>query len=104
MLTIKPGFMATKMIEGTDLHQKLTAQPEEVDRDIYEAQQKGKDVLYTKWIWKYIMLIIKLIAEWKFRGDEYMRYSAPIQPLLSKISSNYHFSKGKVCRKKRWRI
>ena len=68
VLTVKPGFVATKMTEGMDLPQKLTAQPEEVARDIYEAQQKGKDVLYTKWIWKYIMLIIKLIPEWKFKG------------------------------------
>jgi len=68
VLTVKLGFVATKMTEGMDLPAKLTAQPEEVAVDIYMAQQKGKDVLYTKWIWEWVMLIIKLIPEWKFKG------------------------------------
>ena len=68
VLTVKPGFVATKMTEGMDLPKKLTAQPEEVAEDIYKAQQKGKSVIYTKWIWRYIMMIIKMIPEWKFKG------------------------------------
>ena len=68
VLTVKPGFVATKMTAGMDLPEKLTAQPEEVAEDIYKAQQKGKDVIYTKWIWKYVMMIIKMIPEWKFKG------------------------------------
>ncbi|MGV6818728.1 MAG: SDR family oxidoreductase [Thiotrichales bacterium] len=68
VLTVKPGFVATKMTEGMDLPEKLTAQPEEVARDIFKAQQKGKNVLYTKWMWKHVMLIIKMIPEWKFKG------------------------------------
>ena len=54
--------------EGMDLPEKLTAQPQEVAEDIYKAQQKGKNVLYTKWIWRWVMLIIKIIPEWKFKG------------------------------------
>ena len=68
VLTVKPGFVATKMTEDMDLPEKLTAQPDEVAQDIFKAQQKGKDVLYTKWIWKYVMMIIKMIPEWKFKG------------------------------------
>jgi short-subunit dehydrogenase len=68
VLTVKPGFMATKMTEDMDLPEKLTAQPEAVAEDIYTAQQKGKNVLYTKWIWKYVMMIIRMIPEWKFKG------------------------------------
>lgn len=68
VLTVKPGFVATKMTEGMDLPEKLTAQPEEVAEAIYKAQQKGKNVLYTKWIWRWVMLIIKIIPEWKFKG------------------------------------
>ena len=67
VLTVKPGFVATKMTEGMDLPEKLTAQPEEVAEDIYNAQQKNKNVLYTKWIWKWMMLIIKMIPEWMFK-------------------------------------
>ena len=68
VLTVKPGFVATKMTEDMDLPEKLTAQPEVVAEDIYTAQQKGKSVIYTKWIWKYVMMIIKMIPEWKFKG------------------------------------
>ncbi len=68
VMTVKPGFVATKMTEGMDLPKKLTIQPEEVAEDIYKAQQKNKNVLYTKWIWRWVMLIIKVIPEWKFKG------------------------------------
>ncbi len=68
VLTVKPGFVATKMTEDMDLPEKLTAQPQQVAEDIYSAQQKGKNVLYTKWIWRWVMFIIKMIPEWKFKG------------------------------------
>jgi len=68
VMTVKPGFVATKMTEGMDLPEKLTAQPEEVAEDIYKAQQKNKNVLYTKWMWRWVMMIIKMIPEWKFKG------------------------------------
>jgi short-subunit dehydrogenase len=67
VLTVKPGFVATKMTEGMDLPKKLTAKPEDVAKDIYKAQQNGTNVLYTKWIWKWIMLIIKTIPEFQFK-------------------------------------
>jgi short-subunit dehydrogenase len=68
ILTVKPGFVATKMTAGMNLPARLTAQPEEVAEDIYQAQQKGKDVLYTKWMWKWVMMVITIIPEWKFKG------------------------------------
>jgi len=67
VMTVKPGFVNTKMTEGLDLPAKLTAEPEEVAYDIFKAQQKGKDILYTKCIWKPIMLVIKHIPEFMFK-------------------------------------
>ena len=67
VLTVKPGFVATKMTEDMNLPEKLTAQPEAVAEDIYNAQQKNKNVLYTKWIWKWVMLIIRNIPEFQFK-------------------------------------
>lgn len=67
VLTVKPGFVNTKMTEDLELPEKLTAEPTEVAEDIYKAQQKGKDVLYTKAIWRLIMLIIKHIPEFMFK-------------------------------------
>jgi short-subunit dehydrogenase len=67
VMTVKPGFVATKMTEGLDLPKKLTAQTEEVANDIFKSQQKGKNIIYTKWFWKHIMLIIKNIPEFQFK-------------------------------------
>lgn len=67
VLTVKPGFVATKMTEDMDLPEKLTAQPEAVAEDIYSAQQKRKNVLYTKWVWKWVMIIIRNIPEFQFK-------------------------------------
>lgn len=41
--------------------------PEQVADDIYRAQKKGKNVVYTKWIWRWIMLVIRNIPEWQFK-------------------------------------
>ncbi len=67
VLTVKPGFVNTKMTEHMDLPEKLTAQPEDVAQDIYNAQQRGRNVLYTKSIWMLVMLIIKHIPEFIFK-------------------------------------
>jgi len=67
VLTVKPGFVATKMTEHLVLPEKLTAQPEDVALDIFQAQQSRKNILYTKWIWRYVMLIIKHIPEFLFK-------------------------------------
>lgn len=67
VLTVKPGFVATKMTEKMDLPERLTAKPDEVAKAIFHAQKSGKNVVYTKGMWKWIMLTIKNIPEWKFK-------------------------------------
>ena len=67
VLTVKPGFVATKMTENMDLPAKLTAQPEAVADDIFKAQRGKRNVLYTKWIWRYVMLVITSIPEFIFK-------------------------------------
>lgn len=67
VLTVKPGFVATKMTENLDLPENLTAEPCDVAEDIFNAQQKGRNTLYTKPIWFFIMLIIKHIPEFIFK-------------------------------------
>ncbi len=67
VLTVLPGFVDTKMTEGLDLPAKLTAKPKDVALEIFNAQQKGKNILYTKSIWFLIMLIIKSIPEFIFK-------------------------------------
>lgn len=67
VLTVKPGFVHTKMTHGMSLPASLTAQPESVAEDIYKAQINNKNILYTMSIWRWIMLIIKFIPEWQFK-------------------------------------
>jgi short-subunit dehydrogenase len=67
VLTVKPGFIATAMTEGMPLNPKLTAQPEKVAKDIFKAAQKKKNVIFTLWMWKYIMCIIRNIPEGVFK-------------------------------------
>lgn len=63
VLTVKPGFVDTQMTAGLELPAKLTASSEKAALDIFVAQQKGRNTLYTKPIWWLIMLIIKHIPE-----------------------------------------
>lgn len=67
VLTVKPGFVDTAMTAAMDTPAPLTAQPEQVARDIAQAVKKQKNTLYTKWMWRYIMLIIRNIPEAIFK-------------------------------------
>lgn len=67
VLTIKPGFIDTKMTEDMDLPKALLASPQTVAKDIYNAIKSKKDVVYTLKRWGYIMMIIKLIPECIFK-------------------------------------
>ena len=67
VLTIKPGFMATKMTEGLPLNPKLTASPKQAADGIYKAYKQKKNVAYVLPVWRIIMLIIKNIPEFVFK-------------------------------------
>ncbi len=67
VLTIKPGFIATKMTENMDLPGILTASPKQVAMSTVKAIEGNKNVIYTRWFWRYIMLIILLIPEAVFK-------------------------------------
>ncbi len=67
VVTVKPGFVYTKMTENLQLPGPLTAKPEEVGSAVYNAVQKKKNVIYVRWMWRWIMLIIKSIPEFQFK-------------------------------------
>lgn len=67
VMTVLPGFVATKMTEGMNLPGLLVASHEEAARAVYQGFQKGRDVIYVKWFWRYIMLIIRSIPERLFK-------------------------------------
>ena len=67
VITVKPGFVRTKMTEGMKLPGILTSSPDAVAGDIYKAYMKRKNEIYTGWYWKYIMRIIQHIPEFIFK-------------------------------------
>jgi decaprenylphospho-beta-D-erythro-pentofuranosid-2-ulose 2-reductase len=67
VLTVKPGFMRTKMIEGMKTPGPLTASPEVVANRIYNAIRSGKNVVYILPAWRLIMFIIGMIPEGIFK-------------------------------------
>lgn len=67
VVSLKPGFVYTKMTEELKLPKPLTAQPSEVADAVYDAVQKKKNTVYVKWMWRWIMLIIKNIPEFQFK-------------------------------------
>lgn len=67
VMTVKPGFMETKMTEGLPLNPKLTAKPKQAAEYIYKAYKKQKNVVYVLPIWRLIMLIIQHIPEFIFK-------------------------------------
>lgn len=63
--TVKPGFVRTRMAAG--VKSRLMAEPDRVALDITTAIRDRREVIYTPWIWKWIMLIIKSIPAPVFR-------------------------------------
>ena len=68
VMTVKPGFVATAMTVGiVDPKSPLVATPEQVARDIVRGIKKRKGVIYSRWFWRYIMLVIRSIPERIFK-------------------------------------
>ncbi len=66
VVTVKPGFVDTGMTWGIE-GMFLVAPPEKVAQDILKAVRKKKNVIYTPFFWRYIMLIIRSIPEFIFK-------------------------------------
>ena len=63
VITIKPGFIDTKMTKNLNFNKLLTSTPDIVAKDVFKAWKKRKNILYTPWYWKYIFIVIRLIPE-----------------------------------------
>ncbi len=62
VVTVKPGFVDTGMTWAVP-GMFLVAKPEAVAEDIWRAVTKRRNVIYTPFFWRYIMLIIRHIPE-----------------------------------------
>jgi decaprenylphospho-beta-D-erythro-pentofuranosid-2-ulose 2-reductase len=63
VITIKPGFVRTRMTEGLNLPPVLTATAEELAVAIRRAHKKKRLIIYHRSVWRVIMFIINSLPE-----------------------------------------
>ena len=67
VVTILPGYVATRITEGLATPALLTAEPAEVAATVLAAETKGRDVVYVRPIWRLVMAVIRAIPEGIFK-------------------------------------
>lgn len=67
VVTVLPGFVATRMTEGMNLPERLTAQPAEVAEAVLHAVARKRNLIRVRPVWTLIMAIIRAIPEPVFK-------------------------------------
>lgn len=67
VMTIKPGYVATRMVAHKRLPPYITASTQRVAKDIVKGFNRRSSVVYTMWLWRYIMGVVRLIPEFIFK-------------------------------------
>ena len=67
VVTVKPGFVYTRMTDGMDLPARLTATPEEVATAVVAAIRRRRDVIYVRRVWRPIMFVLRAVPERLFK-------------------------------------
>ena len=68
VVTVKPGYVKTRMTESMKLPAALVCSPEVVGIAILNAITTGKDIIYVKGLWRCIMMVIRLLPERLFKN------------------------------------
>lgn len=67
VLTVKPGFVKTRMIENMKTPKPITATPKQVADKIFKSVKAKSNSIYVLPIWALIMLVIRSIPEGIFK-------------------------------------
>jgi len=67
VITVKPGFVRTRMLAGVITPGIITAAPDEVAAAIVKAEAKRKNIIYVRPVWRMIMAIVGAIPESTFK-------------------------------------
>jgi decaprenylphospho-beta-D-erythro-pentofuranosid-2-ulose 2-reductase len=67
VMTVLPGFVYTRMTENLALPAILTAQPDDVGKAVFRGVKNKRNIIYVKWFWRWIMLIITSLPESIFK-------------------------------------
>jgi decaprenylphospho-beta-D-erythro-pentofuranosid-2-ulose 2-reductase len=69
VVTVKPGFVRTRMTDGMKLPPLLTAEPHEVAAAIFSAAENNRaDIVYVRAVWRPVMAVIGAIPERVFKN------------------------------------
>ncbi len=71
VVTVKPGFVDTRMTAGMKLNPVLTAKPDEVAEAVRRAVSGKADVIYVRPIWRLIMTIVGGLPEGLFKKTRF---------------------------------
>jgi short-subunit dehydrogenase len=66
VLTVKPGYVDTDLLPA-NLGPFPAASPEKIANDVWRAIKRRKQVIYTPWWWRYILLVVRHIPSFLFR-------------------------------------
>jgi|TARA_B100000767_G_scaffold274244_1_gene306640 short-subunit dehydrogenase len=67
VLTIKPGYVDTKMVKNLNLPHYLISSPDKIGKIIFESYRKKRNIVYAPYFWKIILLVYKNIPEFVFK-------------------------------------
>ncbi|HEY7375745.1 MAG TPA: SDR family NAD(P)-dependent oxidoreductase [Polyangia bacterium] len=65
-ICVKPGFVRTGMTAGLPAP-PFAGEPEAVARDVVRAIERGRPVVYAPGIWRWIMLVIRMLPRFVMR-------------------------------------
>ena len=67
VVTVKPGYVDTKMKAHKPTPKIVTATPEDVAKAVMRAYHSKKNTVYVLSVWRWVMLIIRNIPEFIFK-------------------------------------
>ncbi len=63
VITVKPGFVQTKMTSDLALPKLLTAKPVNLAKAVFSAYRSGRSTIYFLPVWRWIMLFVRILPE-----------------------------------------
>lgn len=67
VVTVKPGYVRTRMTDDVELPGRLTAECEDVARAVRTAIRRRRQVIYVRPVWRLIMLMVRALPERLFK-------------------------------------
>lgn len=67
IITVKPGYVETKMTNNLNLPKILVSDVSKVAEIIFKSYKKEKNIVYAPTYWRYILIIYRMVPEFIFK-------------------------------------